>query len=179
MSHDVCLAAHSKHQCSVHCLMPGMTRLILGLLPVNERQRYFVIMSHWLGASLEAALPGWIPCNKELQPLFPNQSVITHSADIYKLSWPNYGIIQSYCWILNWVSSISVYSHGELCMVPLKCFYNELWKIWHHWHEFMTFTIAKIALWNGSVNIWVALNESKSFHRSPVAPARFSKCEQL
>ena len=34
-------------------LTPG---LVLGLHPANERRRYFVTTSHWLGANLESAL---------------------------------------------------------------------------------------------------------------------------
>ena len=35
------------------CYIPG---LILGLRPANERQRYFVTASHWLGANLESGM---------------------------------------------------------------------------------------------------------------------------
>ena len=42
-------------------LILEVSGLILGLRPANERRRYFVMTSHWLGASLESAL-GIIAC---------------------------------------------------------------------------------------------------------------------
>ena len=47
-----------KHEKFSRCLprMLGITGLILGLHPVNERRRYKVTPSHWLGANLDSAL---------------------------------------------------------------------------------------------------------------------------
>ena len=38
----------------------SLTGLIPGLHPANERRRYFVTTSHWLGASLESTLNKYI-----------------------------------------------------------------------------------------------------------------------
>ena len=107
----------------------------------------------------------------EWPQVFP-PSVDIYPSTICKSSWPHLVLGQSYCRVPNQLSYTIVHSspidQDKLCMVPLKCcWWNpDSMKCWQHGPTDVVLAYEDIRCWKtspmfGSVNVWVASNETK------------------
>ena len=121
---EVSCAGHSTLDAIVSRTVAS--ELILGLRPANERRRYKVTPSHWLGANLESALPACIACytsQERVKDSFPvcNTRVLA-IVEVSYMSFELYMCMPLYIKGLNIIHYIFI----QLCRDPGFCTNQDL-----------------------------------------------------